>query len=217
MSRKGSGINNDYRLLMVAMLLIAVFQSAEAATWEVCHTGCIYSSIQSAINATNNGDTVLVHKGTYYENIDFSGKQIELTGIDPNESDVIDFPAIDGNGTGPVVSFTHGEDPNCTMTGFVITRGEGDLVGGIYCQGSSPTIANCLIVGNRVSDPNGAAIYCSDSNAVFTHCTIVDNVAGTNAAGIVMENSDGVVTNSIVWNNVPQALLLVGSPRSNAH
>jgi hypothetical protein len=136
------------------------------------------------------------------------GKQIELTGIDPHESDVTDFPIIDGNGSGPVVSFAHGEDPNCGLTGFVITRGEGDLAGGIHCQGSSPTIANCLIVGNRVSDPNGAAIYCSDSNAVFTHCTIVGNVAGTHAAGIVMENSDAVLTNSIVWNNVPQAFML---------
>ena len=169
-----------------------------------------FDRIQEAIDVAADGVCVIVRPGTYYENIDFSGKQIELTGIDPHDPNGVGFPVIDGAGTGPVVSFTHGEDPNCGLTGFVITRGEGDLAGGIYCQDSSPTIANCLIVGNRVSDPNGAAIYCSDSNAVFSHCTIVDNVSGTTGAGIVMINSRAVLTNSIVWDNVPQGLALKG-------
>ena len=169
-----------------------------------------FDRIQEAIDVAADGVRVVVRTGTYYENIAFLGRQIQLTGIDPNDPNEIGFPVIDGNGVGPVVRFTHGEDPNCALTGFVITRGEGDLAGGILCQDSSPTIANCLIVGNRVSDPNGAAIYCSDSNAVFNHCTVVDNVAGTRGGGIVMENSNCVLMNSIVWNNVPQALILAG-------
>jgi len=169
-----------------------------------------FDRIQEAINEAADGVCVVVRAGTYYENIDFLGKQIKLTGIDPNDPNEVGFPVIDGAGAGPVVRFTHGEDPNCALTGFVITRGEGDLVGGILCQDSSPTITNCLIVGNRVIDSNGAAIYCRDSNAVFNHCTIADNVAGANGAGIVVVNSDAVLTNSIVWDNVPQALLLRG-------
>ena len=40
--------------------------------------GILYPTIQSAINAAVNGDTVLVQPGTYYETIDFLGKEITI-------------------------------------------------------------------------------------------------------------------------------------------
>ena len=68
-----------------------------------------------------------MHAGTYRETIDFLGKRIELTGFDPNDPNKAAWPVIDGGGNGPVVSFTHGEDPNCLLTGFVITGGKGRI------------------------------------------------------------------------------------------
>ena len=38
-----------------------------------------FTTIQAAINASNNGDTILVEPGTYYENINFNGKNVFLT------------------------------------------------------------------------------------------------------------------------------------------
>src|ERR1051326_6358112 len=38
-----------------------------------------YPTIQSAINASSNGDIVLVKMGTYTENINFRGKKIVVT------------------------------------------------------------------------------------------------------------------------------------------
>jgi hypothetical protein len=38
-----------------------------------------YTSIQAAINDADNGDSVLVAPGTYFENIDFIGKSIVVT------------------------------------------------------------------------------------------------------------------------------------------
>ncbi len=43
---------------------------AQAATLNV---PLEYSTIQSAIDAANTGDTMMVHDGTYVENIDFLG------------------------------------------------------------------------------------------------------------------------------------------------
>ncbi|MCK4695499.1 MAG: hypothetical protein KAT74_07040, partial [Candidatus Cloacimonetes bacterium] len=37
-----------------------------------------YTSIQDAIYASNDGDSIIVNEGTYYENINFYGKQITL-------------------------------------------------------------------------------------------------------------------------------------------
>lgn len=167
-----------------------------------------FDRIQEAIEAATDGTQVFVNQGIYHENINFLGKKINLTSIDRNDPNATDFPMIVGAEEGPIVQFVSGEDPNCTMKGFVITRGRGGLAGGVYCQDSSPTITNCLIVGNRASAPGGAAVNCRNSRAILAHCTIADNVGGVHGAAIIMENSACVLTHSIVWNNSPQALVL---------
>jgi len=166
-----------------------------------------FDRIQEAIEVAVDGVVIVVLPGTYYENIDLLGKQIELIGTDPNGRG---FPIIDGGEAGPAVSFGGAEDPNCRLTGFVITRGKGELAGGIDCQGSSPTITNCLVVGNRAMDPNGAAIYCRDSSSVFVNCTIADNIGGEHGAGVALVDSPVSLMNSIVWGNTPRDVLMSG-------
>lgn len=162
-----------------------------------------FDSIQEAIEVADDGATVQVRPGVYRETIDFLGKRIALTGIDPNDPNAAPFPVLDAAGMGPAVTFARGEDPNCSLTGFVITRGRGDLAGAIYCKASSPTITNCLIVGNRVIDPNGAAVYCTGSHAVLVNCTITDNYGGPQGSGLRVIDSNVVVVNSILWGNTP--------------
>ena len=41
-----------------------------------------YSTIQEAINASVDGDSITVAPGTYYENINFYGKNIKVVGED---------------------------------------------------------------------------------------------------------------------------------------
>ncbi len=50
-----------------------------------------YGSIQLAVNAASDGDTVLVSDGTYYEsNIDFYGKDITLKSVNGAAATIID-------------------------------------------------------------------------------------------------------------------------------
>ena len=169
-----------------------------------------FDRIQEAIDVAADGVVILVHAGTYRESIDLLGKRVGLTGFDPDNPMKAAWPVIDGGGsTGPVVSFTHGEDPNCVLQGFVITGGKG--AGAIRCSGSSPTIINCLIVGNRAMEAGGAAVYCTDSNPVLMNCTIADNYAGRGGAALYLANSRVLVTNSILWNDTPAEILCVGA------
>ncbi len=170
-----------------------------------------FDSIQEAVEVAADGASILVRPGTYHENIDFLGKRIQLLGIDPNDPNGTSYPVIDGGGAGPVVTFAGGEDPNCVLMGFVITGGRGGPAGAISCAGSSPTIMNCLIVGNRASDSNGAAVYCADSNAVFVNCTIADNAGGEDGAGLLVENGNVMVINSILRGNTPREILVAGA------
>ncbi|MBN1507022.1 MAG: hypothetical protein JW955_09255 [Sedimentisphaerales bacterium] len=163
-----------------------------------------FDGIRKALDVVADGATIFVRAGAYRETLEWPGKTVALTGFDPNEPGVCGWPVIDGGGSGPVVSFTHNEDPCCVLSGFVITGGKGRTAGAIRCMASSPTIANCLIAGNRATEWNGAAILCTDSDAVFTNCTIVDNRGGQFGAALSTVNRQITVANSILWGNWPK-------------
>jgi len=170
-----------------------------------------FDTIQETVDVAPDGVAIVVRRGTYDENIDLDGRNIYLTGIDPNEPSEPAFPVIDAGDAGTVLSFTHGEDPNCIVTGFVLTGGKGPQAGAILCSASSPTVTNCLIVGNRTTTPDGAVIYCTDSQAVFINCTIADNCGGERGAGFHIADSNVAVVNSIIWNNTGSAIRTEGA------
>ena len=61
-----------------------------------------FATIQEAIDYSIDGDTILVSAGTYYENINFNGKNIALIGEDREttiiDGDIDENGSYDGNG-----------------------------------------------------------------------------------------------------------------------
>jgi Leucine-rich repeat (LRR) protein len=168
-----------------------------------------FDSIQEAIEVAANGTTVVVGEGSYAEQLDFLGKSITVIGswlLDPN---VASEPGLDGDGAGPLVTFTGGEDANCTLAGLRIQGGRAVTGAAIVCRFSSPTISNCLIVGNRATDPAGAVIYCWDGHAMFINCTITGNAAAQGGAVMAFADAGTVVSNSIIWANAPSTIRTV--------
>lgn len=181
-----------------------------------------YSTIQAAIDVAVDGDVVIVEPGTYYENINFNGKNIVLTSTDPNDSAVVASTIIDGGGLGSTVTFAGGEDASCVLTGFTITNGYAEKGGGIYCgENSSPTILCCTISANSSSSRRGSigvsGIFCTGNSPVISHCTISGNVdlpyMGRRGVAIVFESSNATINNCIISENMCSGIICGGQIR----
>jgi hypothetical protein len=164
-----------------------------------------FDMIQEGIDVAREGAIVVARTGTYRECVVFRSRNIKVTSFDPNTPTATEpFPVIDANYIGTAVTFQGGEDANCVLAGFVITRGQSDLVGAVYCGAGSPRVANCLIVGNRAVGSDGCAVSCTGSRAVFANCTIADNLAGAEGTGVYMANSNVTFVNCIISGNAPR-------------
>jgi len=124
------------------LLLLATDLNAQ----KIIHVPGDAPSIQQAIDGASNGDSVVIAPGTYQENIDFRGKAITVKGASTAGATI-----INGSAHGPVVAFSSGETRNSVLSNLTIQNGSPYLVpdaGGIYINGSSPTIQNNLIQNN---------------------------------------------------------------------
>src|SRR6266436_1528190 len=76
------------QIVAVALLLLVTLPVASTAT--TIHVPADQPTIQAAIDAAVNGDTVLVSDGTYKENIDFKGKAITVKSVNGFATTIID-------------------------------------------------------------------------------------------------------------------------------
>lgn len=131
-----------------------------------------YSTIQAAINACAPGDFVDVSPGVYSGpgniNLDFHGVDLSCRGVGGPEVTIID--AAPPGSTRRGFSLTSGETHAAEIDGFTIRNGHAVAGGGIYCDGASPTIRNCRILG--CSSYFGGGIYLEASSALVQAVTI---------------------------------------------
>ncbi|MCK4366985.1 MAG: right-handed parallel beta-helix repeat-containing protein [Thermoplasmata archaeon] len=138
-----------------------------------------YTTIQSAIDDANPGDSVYVHSGTYYESITIF-KTLSLIGEDR------DTTVINGTATGDVVHVTADW---VNVTGFTIANsGPGYYDSGIELY----YVQNCNVAGSNFSNNEfGIYLYHSSSNR------IASNNASVNKYGITLRYS----VNNLIINN----------------
>ncbi|MCF7974105.1 MAG: leucine-rich repeat domain-containing protein [Phycisphaerae bacterium] len=166
-----------------------------------------FDSIQEAVDLAVDGFVIQVLPGTYYENIDFQGKAIEIRGMDPNDPNTGDMPLLYGLGQAPAIRFTETlSGLGSVLKGMAVVGGKGSPTGAIECLGCTPTLINCLITGTYSGHVTGGAVTAVDCNLMIMNSTIADNSGGALGAGIVLENSQLLMLDSIVWGNTPRGI-----------
>lgn len=178
-----------------------------------------YPTIQLAIEAAKNNDSILVSPGRYLENINFKGKNIKI-----RSTEGISTTVIDGDGKGSTITFQSGESEIAILDGFTIINGSKSGIlcdsgsnptlrnlritsnhssfgGGIGClNNSSPFINNVTLIGNNAE--YGGGIYCwNSSNPHLRNVRITGNFAGGGGGLSCSDESNPVLENVLIVKN----------------
>ena len=211
-----------YLLPVLLGVLLSLAVPARAATLNV---PAQYPTIQAAITASHDGDTVLVADGAYSgagnRDIDFGGKNLTVTSQNGAAKTIIDCggsASADGSGNHRGF-YLHSGETAAVITGFTIKNGsetyfssipDSDSGGGICIHGSSATIQNCVITGCNAT--SGGGVYNGNSRTggtiTLTNCTLTENVAyAGGGGGVYNHNSGGTITltNCILTRNAATA------------
>jgi hypothetical protein len=172
-------------LLLLALVPVAasLVVPVHAATW---HVPSECPTIQAGIDSAAFGDTVLVACDTYYEHDIVMKSGVCLT----SETGSPDCVTIDAQQEGRVI-YCVDVDDRASIVGLTITGGDAtgagladSLGGGIYCETSSPTVADCELTGNTASLAGGGMCAWINSDPDLTDCTFAENsVSGYDGSG----------------------------------
>ena len=219
-------------MVFAVLLTLLAFVSGGCAanTYTVCPDGsCNYTSIQAAIDNATVGDTIEVHSGTYYENVNVN-EQLTLKGIDT----VFGKPVVDAGSMGSALKLSHdgivldgfkaintSSSPNAGIAVYsnnntIINNTASNNFEGIYLWYSSynnltgNTALNnnlgIIVLSSSINNLTGNTVL-NNSNGIYlvysSNNTLADNTVSSNSnEGISLySSSDNTLTNNTVLNN----------------
>jgi hypothetical protein len=220
-------MKNSYLYLMILISSSCYFQCSAT----VIDVPSDYTTIQAAINASSDGDTVLAEPGIYFENINFRGHLIVLTSryYLNNDTSFICSTIINGSqppfpDTASCIILNSSEDSTTVIQGFTITGGAGTKWldvhgagtyregGGILTEFSSPVIRYNHIINNIVTNTSGVVstggggMRCGDGHPYIYNNVIAYN-QGRYGGGVVYNYCNGAFlkNNLIAYNSGGQS------------
>jgi parallel beta-helix repeat protein len=195
-------------MLLALTIMQGLAQKAYATSLDVCPI-CTYTTIQAAVHAASNGDTIRVTQG-YYTGVMVSNgdtpitatiiitKNLTLLGgfnADFSQRDPQSFTStIDGEAQ--AWSVIEVVESDAIVDGFSIVNSMGGS--GIRVYSSTVQIRNNRIEGNSKS---GIGIYDSPSILIEGN-TIVSNTTAGNGGGILAQGTVVTITQNFIANNM---------------
>lgn len=160
-------------LCLTGMAIPAELTQADTIT--VCQDGgCDHAGIQSAIDASSDGDTIWISAGVYTPGaqLDTVGKAITLRGeFDKNGALAT---IIDGEGSHRVAICQSGEGPETILERLVFRNGLATDGGGLMINDSSPTVIRCTFRDNT-AELSGGGVWIQDGSPSLVDCDFLNN------------------------------------------
>ena len=180
----------------------AIAVSGNGTSWSEA-----FKTIQEAVDAADNGDTIWVKQGTYFvtSTIDVDKSVAIYGGFDGTETQISErnwrsnVTNVDGQNT--VRCFRISAD--AILDGFTITHGYTAWGGGgIFIHSSSPVVTNCRFMENTAGTNGGGAIHSWNASPTITNSLFLENDGGSNGGGAIFNwDCPAVVVNNCTFSN----------------
>ena len=177
-----------FAVLFATLAFVSVSVGCASAATHYVNPG---ESIQTAVDAANPNDTIIVRDGTYNENVDVNVTHLTVQSENGSASTIIN--ASDSNDH----VFNVSED-YVNITGFTVggakNAGYPCYSSGLYLE----SVENCNIVNNTASNNHNGIYLGSSSNNTLTNNNAYNNTYN----GIYLSSSsNNTITNNTVSNN----------------
>ncbi len=167
-----------------------------------------YVTIQEAVDAAQEGDTILVGSGVYTgegnRDITLSGKNITIDGLE-FRSPLVEPVVIDCEGAGRAFDFGPGVGPATVITDFTFLNGAAaGAEGGIMrCDHAGPTIYDCEFYGGAAGS-GGAIAAIGDPAPDVSRCIFGYNTADLGGAVAITSGSARIDSSSFYGNSATE-------------
>ena len=151
-------------------------------------------TLQAAVDAASDGDTILLKKGTYHENIVIN-KSVTLIGFGPGNTIIsgdTGTEIIKGGVINITKPFLQSSGPNVTLVGMTIMQGTAQYGGGIFNSEGTLTLSGVSITISTASF-SGGGIYNQMGIVVMNGSMVAENTAKVGAG--VMNDGGTFVLN----------------------
>ena len=133
-----------------------------------------FSTIQDAIDGASVGALICVGPGTWFEHLDYGGKDVRVVAEDGPLDTILDGSTRGG----PVLRFDSGESTAAELSGFTIEVAELSMGGAVYIDSAGATLQE-IVLSNQtdlISDnPLGGLIHVSSGSLVLRDASVQDN------------------------------------------
>ncbi len=154
---------------------------------------CVYESSLTLSECTIEGNSAIYGGGIFCTE---SSPILTRCTISNNSASSSSSLVSHGGG----IYCVNGSSPS--LDSCILSGNSAALGGGMFSRESSPNFTNCSIGGNS-ADSGGGICSKSDISLIFTNCIIAYNSAN-NGGGIYCFLSYPLLTNSILWGNMPE-------------
>ncbi len=180
------------------IFVLSLSATAHATKVGINNGGCIYTTIQAAVDAANDGDMLKVSEGTYNENIDINNRDISITG---------GYDASCASRSGDTISRIKGvsgsvvdiASSTISLSYFTISGGGG---GGIHASSSAHvTLASTTVTGNSATSGGGIYVGGGATVRLTNNSTVYKNIVNDNGGGVFIDDGLLILDNSIIDQN----------------
>jgi hypothetical protein len=198
-------------VIILLTISVVIANLAYGTTWYITPDGTGDApTIQAGIDSAAVGDTVLLVDGTFTgvgnRSVDFMGKAITVTSVNGRDVTIIDCEELDRG-----FLFENGEGPSSVLSGVTIQNGFSPwdtplpgysypgCGGGIFCDLTSPTIADNKLYYNQAAE--GGGIYLRGGSPIIENNIFENNFADTGCAIQTVDHTSLVLIHNTFLNN----------------